>query len=80
MRRLVHGDMSDTALQPVRDKISKRVRRFWYSNGLLHRVFTNDSKREVPRLAERTDIDTKLRDDSGHFGIKRTTSQVDIEY
>ena len=60
--------------------INKRVRRFWYTNGLLYRVFTDGSRREIPRLAERTDIVRKLHDDAGHFGIKRTTSLVETEY
>ena len=56
------------------------MRRFTNSNGLLYYVFTDGSKREVPRPAERTDIVRKSHDDSGHFGIKRTTSLVDTEY
>ena len=56
MQRLVSGDMPDAASQSERDKINKRVRRFRYSNGLLHRVFTDGSRRKVPRPAERTDI------------------------
>ena len=74
------GDMPDTALQSKRDRINKRVRRPRYSNGLLYRVFTDGSKREVPRPAERSDIVRKSHDDSGHFGIKRTTSLVNTEY
>ena len=70
MQRLVSGDMPDIASQSERDKINKRVRRFRYNNGLLHRVFTDGSRREVPRPAERTDIVRKSHDDSGHFGIK----------
>ena len=80
MQRPVSGKMRDTASQPERVKISKRVRMLRCSNGLLHRVFTNDSKREVPRQAGRTDIVMKSHDDSTHFGIKQTTSLVDTEY
>ena len=61
-------------------RINKRIRKFRYGNGLLYRVFTDCSKREVPRPAERTDIVRKSHDDSGHFGIKRTTSLDDTEY
>ena len=80
MQRLVSGDMPDTTLQSERDRINKRLRTFWYSNGLLYRVFTDSSKREVPRPAERSDIVRKSHDDSGHFGIKRTSSLDDTEY
>ena len=72
--------MPDTTSQSKRDRINKRTRRFRYSSGLLYRVFTDGSKREVPRPAERTDIVMMSHDDSGHFGIKRTTSLVDTEY
>ena len=68
MQRLVSGDMPDTASQSKRDSINKRVRRFRYSNGFLYRVFTDGSKREVPRPAERTDIVEKssLWDKANH--------------
>ena len=48
MQRLVYGDMPDTASQSERDRVNKRIRRFRYSSGLLHCVFTDGSKREVP--------------------------------
>ena len=63
MQRLVSGDMLDTSSQSERDRINKRVRIFRCSNGLLYRVFTDGSKREVPRPAERTDIVRKSHDD-----------------
>ena len=56
------------------------MRGFTYNNGLLYRVFIDDSKREVPRPAEKTDIVKKSHDDGGHFGIEQTTSLVDTEY
>ena len=80
MQRLVSRDMPDAISRSERDILNKRVRRFRYSNGLLYRVFTDGSGREVPRPAERADIVRKSHDDSRHFGIKRTTSLVDIEY
>ena len=80
MQRLVSRDMRGAASQSERDRINKRVRKFRYSNGLLYRVFTNGSRREVPRPAERTDIVRKSHDDSGHFGITRTSSRVHTEY
>ena len=80
MQSLVFGDMPDTTSQLEHDIINKRVRRIKYSNGLLYRVFTDGSKREGPRLTERTHIVRLSHDDSGHFGIKRTTSLVDTEY
>ena len=70
MQRLVSGDMPDTTLRSERDRISKRVRRFGYNNGLLYCMFADGSKREVPRPAERTDIAGESHDDSWHFGIK----------
>ena len=80
MHRLVSGDMPDAASQSERERINKRVRKFRYSSGLLYCVFTDGSKREVPRPAESTDIVRHSHDDSGHFGIKRTTSLVNTEY
>ena len=77
MQRLVFGDMPEAASKSERDRVSKKIRRFRCSNGLLYRVFTDGSKREVPRPAERTDIVRKSHDDSGHFGIKQTSSLVD---
>ena len=79
MQRVVSRDMPHTPLQSERNRINKRVRRFRYSNGLLYRVFTHGSRREVHSPAERTDIVRKSHDDSGHFGIKRTKSLVDTE-
>ena len=79
MQRLVWGDMPDTSSQSERDGINKRVRTFTYSNGLVYRVFIDGSKREAPWPAERTDIVGKSHDDSGHFGIKQTSSLVDAE-
>ena len=80
MQRLVPGDMPDAASQSERDRVNKRVRRFRYSNGLLYRVFTDSSGREVAHPAERDDIVRKPHDDSEHFGIKHTASLVDTEY
>ena len=48
MQRLVSRDMQDTASLSERDRINKRVRKSRYSNGLVYRVFTDGSKREVP--------------------------------
>ena len=48
MQRLVLGYLPDAATQSEHDKINKRVRRFRYSNGLLYRIFTDDSMREGP--------------------------------
>ena len=80
MQRLVSGNMPEEAAQAERDRINKRVRRFVYSNGLLHRVFADGSKREVPRPAERADIVKKSHEDSGHFGIKCRVSLVATRY
>ena len=51
MQRVVSGDMRDAASQSKRNRINKRVRRFRYSNGLLYRMFTDGSTREVTRPA-----------------------------
>ena len=56
------------------------MRRFWYSGGLLYRVFTDGNRRKVRRPPKRADIVKKSHDDSGHFGIKRTASLVNAEY
>ena len=80
MQRLVSGDTLDTTSQLKRIIINKRVRRSRYINGLLYRIFTDGSMREVPRPAERSDIVRKSHNDSWHFGIKRTTSLVDTQY
>ena len=80
MQRLVTSNMPKKALQPERDCFHERVRRFVYNNGLLHRVFTDGSKREVPRPSERADIIKRSHDDAGHFGIKRTVFLFAIEY
>ena len=72
--------MPDTASQSKRDIINKRICTLRYNSGMLYRVFTDGSKREVPRPAERSDIVRKSHDDSGHFRIKPTSSLVDTEY
>ena len=64
MQRLVSGDITGIASQQERDRMNKRVRRFRYSNGVLYRVFTDASNREVPWPAKRTDIVRKSHDDS----------------
>ena len=80
MHRLVTDEMPPEVSQAERDRVNKRVRRFRYREGVLHRVFADGSSREVPRPAERAAIVTKSHDDAGHFGIKRTLPLVAGKY
>ena len=48
--------MPEEVSQAEHDRSNKRVRKFVYNEGLLHRVFSDGNRREVPRQAERVDI------------------------
>ena len=53
---LVSGEMPEGQSQAERDRVHKRVRRFRYADGVMHRVFGNGSRRGGPRRAKREGI------------------------
>ena len=80
MHRLVTGEMPPAASQAQIDIINKRVRHFRYREGVLHRVFSYSSIREVPQPPERAAIVSESHDDAGRFTIKRGAPLVAGEY
>ena len=63
-----------------RDKVSHRITRFCWSNGLLFRVWPNGTRRIVPRPDQRASLVRQVHEELGHFGVRTTHFMLCNQY
>jgi hypothetical protein len=59
-----------------RRRVQKRASHFVWSQGAVFRVFPEGLRLVVPRPFERHDLMSRVHEEMGHFGVKRTISLV----
>ena len=63
-----------------RDRIGHRITRFRWENGLLFRLWSDGTRRIVPRPDQRASLVRQVHEELGHFGIRRTHSMLRGQY
>lgn len=63
-----------------RDRVSHRVARFRWENGLLFRVWPDGARRIVPRPDQKASLVRQVHEELGHFGVRRTHSMLRSQY
>jgi hypothetical protein len=63
-----------------RDRVSYRIIRFRWTNGLLFHVWPNGTRRIVPRPDQRASLVRQVHEELGYFGVRRTHSMLRNQY
>jgi hypothetical protein len=63
-----------------RDRVSHRITRFRWTNGLLFCVWPNGTRRIVPRPDQRASLMQQVHEELGHFGVRMTHSMLRNQY
>ncbi|GIL83832.1 hypothetical protein Vretifemale_12544, partial [Volvox reticuliferus] len=77
---LRHGVMPQGLSTPEQKRCSRRARLYRFQGDTLYRIEGDAKARVVPRPAERTDIIKRTHEDTGHFGVRRTTGLILTSY
>ena len=71
---------SDDMSQEKRRHMRKRAGTYsWFGEKVYH-TMADGNQREVPPPGERRDIITSYHEDTGHFGVLRTTNRIGLKY
>jgi hypothetical protein len=80
MHFLRHGTHHDDTPLPERKRAQRRATSYILMGANLFRVFRDGSRKEVPAPSRRSELITTTHNDTGHFGIARTTSLLKAAY
>jgi hypothetical protein len=77
---VLQGEPSSFINDGERYRVSRRTRRYRWTNGKMFRKMEDGTLREVPPPQDRLAIVTNLHGSNGHFGRRRTTHLVMLTY
>ena len=80
LHKLQHGTFPLSTSAMERDRIGHRITRFCWENGMLFRLWSDGTRRIVPRPDQRASLVQQVHKELGHFGVRRTHSMLRGQY